>query len=141
MKIQTEDDITASVVVPAGALKHAPGAETLASLKLVKNCEQRLFQRPDEAVHRGYDRQTEEDFARPDNFFSNYEPLTPAHARELAEDSIGFYQFTEPMQALLPHSREHEDRYFVSSAHPRLVDGKPKRTRVTCKSGPTDPPT
>ncbi len=34
-----------------------------------------MFQRPDDAIHRGYDKQTEADFAQPDNFFSNYEPL------------------------------------------------------------------
>ena len=44
------------------------------TLKFLKNCETRLFQRPDDAIHRGYDKQTESDFARLDNFFSNYEP-------------------------------------------------------------------
>jgi len=75
VKIQYEDDITASVVVPPGVLKHIPNADTAASLKFVTNCEQRLFQRPDDAIHRGYDKQAEADFALPDNFFSNYEPL------------------------------------------------------------------
>ena len=77
VKIQVEDDITASVVVPPDALEDLPGRRPAdASLKFVENCEHRLFQRPDDAIHRGYDKQTESDFARPDNFFSNYEPLT-----------------------------------------------------------------
>ena len=121
VKLQQEDDITASVVVPASS----PDGF---SLKFVQNCERRLFQRPDEAIHRGYDKQTEADFARSDNFFSNYEPLAPEQARELVEDSIGFYQFTEPLQTLIREASKGEHgRYFVSSAHPRLVDGKPSK--------------
>ncbi len=125
VKIQMEDDITASVVVPARATGDAPGA---ASAKFVQNCEARLFQRPDDAIHRGYDKVTESDFARTDNFFSNYEPLNAGVARALVEDSIGFYQFTEPMQKLIREVAETgQPGYFVSSAHPRLVDGKPSK--------------
>jgi hypothetical protein len=128
VKIQMEDDITASVVVPARQVKNLAETDTAPAVKFVRNCEQRLFQRPDDAVHRGYDKQTESDFARPDNFFSNYEPLTPAAARELVEDAIGFYQFTEPMQALIREVAEiGKPDFFVSSAHPRLVDGKPSK--------------
>ena len=127
-KIQAEDDITASVVVPAARLKYLSEAVTAPSLKFVTNCERRLFQRPDDAIHRGYDKQTEADFARRDNFFSNYEPLTAADAREMVEDAIGFNQFTEPMQTLIRHAAESQGAgYFVSSAHPRLVDGKPSK--------------
>ncbi|HKI68959.1 MAG TPA: hypothetical protein VKA67_05180, partial [Verrucomicrobiae bacterium] len=125
VKIQFEDDITASVVVPGRNLKHLPGVDENVSLKFVKNCEQRLFQRPDDAIHRGYDKQTESDFARNDNFFSNYEPLPATAARELIEDSIGFYQFTEPMRDLIRKvATDGNGSFFVSSAHPRLVDGK-----------------
>jgi phosphoenolpyruvate carboxykinase (diphosphate) len=127
-KIQAEDDITASVVVPADRLKYLSETATGASLKFVTNCERRLFQRPDDAIHRGYDRQTESDFTRRDNFFSNYEPLTGADARELVEEAIGFNQYTEPMQALIRHAAEGDGaKFFVSSAHPRLVDGRPSK--------------
>ena len=68
MKLQQEDDITASVLVPARALQNLPDAAPAGTLKFVKNCEQRLFQRPDDAIHRGYDKQTEADFAGPENF-------------------------------------------------------------------------
>jgi hypothetical protein len=129
VKIQAEDDITASVIVPAGQIKDAgESANGAPALKFVRNCEQRLFQRPDDAVHRGYDKQTESDFVRPDNFFSNYEPLTPATAREMLEDAIGFHQFTEPMQTLISEVAElGRPDFFVSSANPRLVDGKPSK--------------
>ncbi len=136
-KLQMEDDITASVLVPARDLERLPETAKAATLKFVENCEQRLFQRPDDAIHHGYDQQTEADFARPDNFFSNYEPLTPTDARELIEDSIGFYQFTEPLQGLIREAADnHAVRYFVSSAHPRLVDGKPSKNPRYLQSRP-----
>jgi len=121
VKIQMEDDITASTVVP-------PDADGNFARKFVKNCEQRLFQRPDDAIHRGYDKQAESDFAQHDNFFSNYEPLTPQTAREIIEDAIGFYQFTAPMQNLIREAAETgRPDFFVCTAHPRLVDGKPSK--------------
>ena len=127
LKIQYEDDITASVVVPPGALKDVPNTNGSA-LKFVKNCELRLFQRPDDAVHRGYDKQTEADFEQRNNFFSNYEPLKAFVALELIEDSVGFYQFTGPMRHLIREvAADRATGYFVSSAHPRLVEGKPSK--------------
>ena len=127
-KLQQEDDISASIVVPAWAIDGNKAANSGHALKFVQNCEQRLFQRPDEAIHRGYDKQTESDFARPDNFFSNYEPLTVSQARELVEDSIGFFQFTEPIQKVIRDIAENGgEGYFVSPAHPRLVEGKPSK--------------
>jgi len=68
VKIQFEDDITASVVTPPRAVANVPEGGNRHSLKFVENCELRLFQRPDDAIHRGYDRQAESDFAQPDNF-------------------------------------------------------------------------
>lgn len=128
VKIQAEDDITASVVVPAAKLENLPDTITSSSLKFVKNCERRLFQRPDDAIHRGYDKQTESDFVRSDNFFSNYEPLGCDNAREMVEDAIGFNQFTQPMQDLISGLALRDgSSYFVSSANPRLVEGKPSK--------------
>lgn len=121
-KVQMEDDITASVVVP-GAEAGAP------SLKYVENCELRLFQRPDDAVHRGYDKLTERELAQPGNFISNFEPLTRTDAQALLDEAIGFSKFTIPMQQLVRTAATAPDGpgYFVSSAHPRLVDGKPSK--------------
>ncbi len=128
IKLQMEDDITASVVVPFSALKHLNAKTKSSSVKFVKNCEYRLFQRPDDAIHRGYDKQTELDFTKTGNFFSNYEPLTGDRARELIEDSIGFDKFTEPMQQLI-RTAAGNDRpaYFVSTSNPRIVGGKPSK--------------
>lgn len=128
IKLQMEDDITASVVVPARALKHPGTANGATSVKFVQNTEYRLFQRPDDAIHRGYDRQTEANFAQHGNFFSNYEPLSGAQARELIEDSIGYDKFTAPMRDLIRDAAKHDrPAYFVSTAHPRLVGGKPSK--------------
>jgi hypothetical protein len=129
-KIAREDDISASVVVPSSLLKNLNPDYPQQSMKFAHNCEYRLFQRPDDAIHRGYDKQTEADFAKPGNFFSNYEPLNQKDAQELLEDSIGFDKFTAPIQDLIrasAHPGPTEPIYFVSSAHPRIVDGKPSK--------------
>jgi len=129
VKVQMEDDITASVVVPGARLEKLPdGADKNLSFKFARNCEQRLFQRPDDAIHRGYDKQAEADFIQPENFFSNYEPLTPADAREMVEDALGFHQFTKPMQRFVREVAETgTPDYFVCTASPRLVNGKPTK--------------
>ena len=93
----------------------------------MKNCESRLFQRPDDAVHRGYDKQAEADLARRDNFISNFEPLTNGPLTEIVEDVVGFAQYTPPMQSMLKTAHAAGTGYVVSSAHPRLVDGKPSK--------------
>jgi len=129
VKVQMEDDITATTVVPAAALKNLPeGTDESVSLKFALNCEQRLFQRPDDAVHPGYDKQSENEFVQPENFFSNYEPLTPGDAKEMVEDALGFYQFTDPMQKFVREVAETgHPSYFVCTANPRIVDGKPTK--------------
>jgi hypothetical protein len=126
-KVQMEDDISASVVVPRSALCNCPPTVDNPSVKLVKNCETRLFQRPDDAVHRGFDKQAEADLARRDNFIANFEPLHGEALAEIVEDVVGYNQYTEPMRALLGSAYEEGQGYAVSSAHPRLVDGKPSK--------------
>ncbi|MGZ5599525.1 MAG: hypothetical protein ACXWFX_02920 [Methylobacter sp.] len=125
-KVQMEDDISASTVIPTRYLAGLNPDYTNPSVKLVENCEQSFFQRPDDAVHRGTDLQTELDFSRTDNFISNFQPLTAEDAREFIEDVIHFDEFSEPMQNVIRQATgSKEGEYFVSSAHPRLVDGKP----------------
>jgi phosphoenolpyruvate carboxykinase (diphosphate) len=129
-KIQLEDDITASVIVPNRFLEQAKinsGAENATAQKFVANCEYRLFQRPDDAVHRGLDKQTEADMSRLNNFFCNFQPLEREQALELIADVINFDQYTAPMQAMLSQSVEGKAEFVVSSAHPRLVDGVPTK--------------
>lgn len=126
-KIQMEDDITASVVVPGRFLKGHPSANDQLSYKFVANCEYRLFQRPDDAIHRGLDKQTEGDVAKPNNFFCNFEPLDREAAEKIVADVLNFDKFTEPMQQLIKNFLETDANYVASSAHPRLVDGAPSK--------------
>ena len=132
-KVQTEDDITASIVAPGG-LVSTPDSQL--SRKFVTNCESLLFQRPDDAIVRGYDKQTESDMsdAQADLFISNFQPLTPADARAMAADAPGLSRFTQPMQdlvaraAALPEAEDPaEETYWVSTADPRLVNGTPTK--------------
>jgi len=129
-KIQMEDDITASTLVQRDRIAPLLDAQTahLPSVKFVHNCEYRLFQRPDDAIHRGYDKQTELDFAHGGNFFSNYQPLTVADAKAMFDDAIGYFEYTRPMQKLIAgYIEAGHPAYFVSNANPRIVDGRPTK--------------
>jgi len=127
-KIQMEDDITASVVVPASIVTgYNVDSEPFESVKLTTNCEYRLFQRPDDAVIPGYDIQTEFNMAGSDNFIANYEPLSGENLAEVTEDVLTMSKFTQPMHDLLNDVYTEGSGYVVSSAHPRLVDGKPTK--------------
>ncbi|HEX8985763.1 MAG TPA: hypothetical protein VF767_10035 [Bryobacteraceae bacterium] len=127
-KVQVEDDITASVVLPAGMLRRLDGEYRNPSVKLVANCESLLFQRPDEAIHRGLDKQAEADIASPGTFLSNFEPLNREQARAIVDHVVEFDRFTGPMKRVLSDFVASDaPGYVVSSAHPRLVDGKPSK--------------
>ncbi len=128
-KLQREDDITASITIPAGDIDESllhPDVR-FPAYKFAENCEYRLFQRPDDAIHRGYDKQTEIDFSKGGNFFSNYEPKTREEGVALVEDAIRFNQFTAPIKRVLKKFAKAKSGpgYAISSAHPRIVDGKP----------------
>jgi hypothetical protein len=123
-KVQMEDDITVSVVLPRESLTDLDPEYPNPSVKLVANCERLLFQRPDDAVHRGVDRQAEADIASPGTFLSNYQAITPQEARAMVDHVVEFDQYSEPMKQLLEQFVEHpEAKYVVSSALPRLVNG------------------
>ncbi len=127
-KVQVEDDITASVVLPRTSLNDLDPEYDNPSVKLVNNCETLLFQRPDDAIRRGADSQAEADIASPGSFLSNYEPLTEAQVRAMTEHVVEFDRYTDPMKRLLEHfsgSDNGRHAYVVSSAHPRVVNGKP----------------
>lgn len=127
-KIQMEDDISASVVVPVSQVRALLADDKhTASVKLVSNCEYRLFQRPDDAVIPGYDKQTEANMAEPGNFMANFEPLTGEKLAVVVDDVMNLAKFTPPMRNLLSTAASQTGGYVVSSAHPRLVDGKPSK--------------
>ncbi|RMF42787.1 MAG: hypothetical protein D6753_06630, partial [Planctomycetota bacterium] len=82
---------------------------------------------PDDAIHRGLDRQTERDIARKNNFFCNYQPLTREQVQAEVDNVLQFSEYTEPMQDMLRAALQANATYVVSSAHPRIVNGKPTK--------------
>lgn len=131
-KVQTEDDISAAIVVPGTQLTGLNDKYSATSFKFIANCESRLFQRPDDAVHRGLDKQAEADLARRDvNFVSNYEPLSRGTVEEMMSKVVDFDAFTLPMQNLIESMAEDkstgEGDYIVCSANPRRIDGVPSK--------------
>jgi phosphoenolpyruvate carboxykinase (diphosphate) len=128
VKLQVEDDITASIVLPdprEAQLDQEKWGLAPTAYKFVTNCEYRLFQRPDDAVHKGLDRQAESDLSLSTNFISNFEPLKPVDAQEMTEHIIELEKFTPPMRGVIESAAKMNKGYFVSSAHPRIVEGKP----------------
>ena len=124
-KVQMEDDISATITLPFEAVPNK-GPELLnKSLKLVENCEYLFFQRPDEAINRGYDKQAEEDLSRLNNFTTNYEPLSARDGQEIIEEAISFDKYTEPIKNLIIQgAADTQGLYFISPSHPRrLSDG------------------
>lgn len=127
-KVQWEDDISASVVLPTHQLQGLNPDYRNESIKFVTNCEFRFFQRPDEAIHRGYDKQAEYDIATPPVFVSNFEPYPREQAQQFVERVLEFTEYTPPMQELLRSVVDDPDcRFFVASSHPRIFDGVPSK--------------
>ncbi|QDT10357.1 hypothetical protein [Planctomycetes bacterium K23_9] len=124
-KVQREDDISCSVVVPRAALDQVgPGVLEVDSYKFVENCEYRLFQRPDDAVHRGLDKQTESDLSKPGNFISNFQPLAIEEVRKIIDDAIEFDKFTGPIAEMLLDAAKRDEGFVVSTADPRIINGQ-----------------
>ena len=127
-KVQVEDDITVSVVLPAASLTNLDPEYHNGSVKLVANCEQLLFQRPDDAIHRGFDKDAEADIASTGVFISNFEPLTAEDVQSIVDNIVEFDKYTAPMKQLLESFlAKKEPEFAVSSAHPRIVDGGPSK--------------
>lgn len=119
-KVQSEDDITASTVCsPWDGRGELPR-------KYVQNCEQLLFQRPDDAVHRGYDKQAEADLSAEGTFISNFEPLSEHDAQEILDDVQAYSEYTRPMQKVIDRAANPQPGdapYFVCSSMSRIVNG------------------
>ena len=126
-KVQVEDDITVSAVVPREALSGLDPRELHPSVKLVANCEALLFQRPDDAIEPGFDEHAETDIASSGTFLSNYEPLALEQVQAIVDHVVLFDRFTAPMQQLLRGFLTAGEGYAVCSAMPRIVDGKPSK--------------
>jgi hypothetical protein len=126
-KVQMEDDITASVVVPRESLPGLPKEyDRFPSLKISENCEWRLFQRPDDAIHPGYDKQTEKDMSDFGLFCSNFEPIAPEEMKNYTEELYFYDLFTPEMQKHMKEAAQGNE-INICSAKPRMVDGQPTK--------------
>lgn len=128
-KVQMEDDISVSITIPKDKVEY-PGKEIAnESIKIIKNCEYRLFQRPDDCVVRGFDKQAEADLSSKNVFVSNFEPYKTSFAQELIDDAVNFDQYTAPVKDMIKEIRNtgKPDEYFIAPSHPRLVGGSPTK--------------
>lgn len=127
-KVQWEDDISASVVLPRAWLEHLNPDYANPSVKFTENCEFRFFQRPDEAVNRGYDKQAEHDLSTSPVFVSNFEPFPREEAHAFRERTLEFTEYTQPVKDLIDSVIADENcRFFVVSSNPRIFEGAPSR--------------
>lgn len=127
-KVQMEDDITASIVLNKNQLSNLNPNYQNESVKLITNCESRLFQRPDDCVHKGYDKQGEKDLSSPYTFLSNFEPLNREQVREIKDDTIGFDLYTQPVKDLINNFLNNiKPEYLVVPSEARLVNGIPSQ--------------
>ncbi len=126
-KLQMEDDISTSITVPAAQLNHTNPEYTNSSFKFVINCEYRFFQRPDEAIHKGYDKKAEKDLSSDKLFATNYQPLTKDQVREIKEDVMGYISYTDAVKKHIDEFLESDFEYCIVSSEPRLVDGAPSK--------------
>ena len=127
-KVQVEDDITASVVLPSSSLEYLDAEYHSLSVKLVQNTEALLFQRPDDAIFPGFDKDAERDMSQPGTFISNFEPLNHAQAQAIVDNVSEFDKFTDPMKNLISDFvKSGNGGHVVCSAYPRIVDGAPSK--------------
>ncbi len=126
-KVQMEDDISASVVVPARHLGHLDPEYSNESVKFVANCEYRFFQRPDEAIHKGYDLKAEEDLSSSHLFATNFEPLGKEAVGEIKDDIMSYMDYSAPVKDHIEDFLAGDASYCVLSSEPRLIDGVPSK--------------
>ncbi len=122
-KVQMEDDISATLTVPANQVSYLRPGSYRESVKFAQNCEYHFFQRPDEAINRGYDKQAEFDLSQMNTFTTNYQPLTANDGKEIIEEAIEFDKYTPPIKELIIKGADNKrGAYFISPSHPRRLD-------------------
>jgi len=122
-KIQMEDDISASIVLPSIMLDNLNPEYKNTSFKFSTNCEFRFFQRPDEAINKGYDRKAEKDLSSNNLFVTNYAPLKKEDVRNIKEDVMGYISYTDAVKEHINSFLEGDNEYCIVSSEPRIVDG------------------
>lgn len=126
-KLQMEDDVTASILIPSSKLAYLNPLYNNSSYKFVTNCEFRFFQRPDDAIYKGYDKRAELDLSSNNLFATNFQPLTKEDVLTIREDVMGYVAYSEPVKKLIDDFLVGDDNYCVISSEPRLVSGAPSK--------------
>jgi hypothetical protein len=126
-KLQMEDDITASVLIPADQLEYLNPEYKNGSLKFSANCEYRFFQRPDEAINKGYDKKAEKDLSSNNLFATNFEPLTKTDVKAIEEDVMSYINYTDPVKEHIEAFLKGDDEFCIISSEPRIVNGAPSK--------------
>jgi hypothetical protein len=127
VKFQLADDITVSTVVPSSKIPYLRKNHPNPSVKIVHNCEYRLYQRPDEAITPGYDPGSELDMTRENVFTCNFKALTRGDVAQMICNRIRFEMYSEPMKKMLEDfvADETAPSYAVCPSELRtLADGK-----------------
>ena len=114
-KLQMEDDVTASVMVPANWLTHMNPEYHNSSYKFPVNCEYRFFQRPDDAIIKGYDKQAELDLSSDNLFATNYQPLEKVDVDAIKDDVLGYVNYTDPVKQHIESFLDGDHQYCVVS--------------------------
>ncbi|MBK5246479.1 MAG: hypothetical protein JJE49_04325 [Peptostreptococcaceae bacterium] len=126
-KIQMEDDVTASVLVPANKLKYLNPEYRNESYKFATNCEYRFFQRPDDAVKKGYDLEAEKDLSSNNLFVTNFQPLTKDDVINIKNDVLGYTYYSNPVKEHIDAFLKGDDEYCIISSESRIVEGAPSK--------------
>ncbi len=125
-KVQVEDDITASITIPSAQLSFLDPEYQNPSVKILTNCERYLFQRPDDCIHKGYDKQAEYDLVSKSVFLSNFEPLEKETVQNIQDDIVGYSSYTKPVRELIKSFlKDSKSKYLSLPSEPRIVNGKP----------------
>ena len=122
-KFQLADDISSTTVVPTNNISYLKNSgRPNNSVKIVHNCEYRLFQRPDEAIVPGYDVETETDMAGNNLFTCNFRALTREDVEKMIQNRINFEKFSDPMKEMLIKFVEskHAPKYIVCPSELRI---------------------
>ncbi len=133
-KVQMEDDISASVVVPAGRLFGLPKSTTVTrASRSARTVSSGYSSGPTRGSPRVRQNRPSGTWRACGLFCSNFQPLSSEDAQDLVENVALHDAFTEPMRSHVSRNAGVGDAYSICSARPRLVGGKPTKNRATSR--------
>ena len=141
VKVQTQDDITASTVVPGCLHRASTRTGRTSSWRTARTCCSSARTTRSTAATTSRPSATSPPPARS---CPTSQPLTRADAIAMRDDAVAFSAFTAPMAELISDFADTPEgegpAYFVSSANPRHRRRQAhRRTPATCSRDPTGP--